>query len=45
MFHGLMQRRRTEPDAVPDELFGQALQWLIAGVRAGADADQRPDGA
>jgi AcrR family transcriptional regulator len=37
LFDGLVQRRRTDPDAVPEELFGQALQWLIIGVRvAGA---------
>lgn len=34
LFEGMVIRRRADPDAVPDELFGQALQWLIAGVRA-----------
>jgi AcrR family transcriptional regulator len=33
MFEGLLQRRRTDPDAVPDELLGQALLWLLDGVR------------
>jgi AcrR family transcriptional regulator len=35
LFEGLLQRRRTDPAAVPDELFGQALRWILAGVRAG----------
>jgi AcrR family transcriptional regulator len=42
LVEGLVQRRRTDPDAVPDELFGQALQWLIAGVRAAGPAPGRP---
>jgi AcrR family transcriptional regulator len=41
LFEGMVQRRRADPDAVPDELFGQALLWLINGVRAAA----RPDPA
>jgi AcrR family transcriptional regulator len=43
LFEGLVQRRRADPDAVPDELFGQALQWLIAGVRTAGPAPGRPD--
>jgi AcrR family transcriptional regulator len=34
LVEGMVQRRRADPDAVSDELFGQALLWLIAGVRA-----------
>jgi AcrR family transcriptional regulator len=40
LFEGMVQRRRADPDAVPDELFGQALLWLIAGVRATGRRDQ-----
>jgi AcrR family transcriptional regulator len=34
LVEGMVQRRRADPDAVPEELFGQALLWLIAGVRS-----------
>jgi AcrR family transcriptional regulator len=36
LVNGIVQRRRTDPDAVPEELFGQALQWMLAGIRASA---------
>lgn len=36
LVNGVVQRRRTDPDAVPENLFGQALQWLVAGIRATA---------
>jgi AcrR family transcriptional regulator len=43
LFDGMVQRRRQDPAAVPDELFGQALQWFINGVRATAARPQEPD--
>lgn len=42
LFEGMVTRRRADPAAVPDELFGQALQWLIAGVRAAGPAPGPP---
>jgi AcrR family transcriptional regulator len=41
LFDGMVQRRRADPGAVPDELFGQALLWLLGGVRA--TARRRPE--
>ena len=32
LFQGLVRQRRTDPDSVPDELFGQALSWLFTGA-------------
>jgi AcrR family transcriptional regulator len=37
LFEGLVRRRRADPEAVPDDLFGNALRWLVAGVRTTAD--------
>lgn len=38
LFQGLIRQRRIEPDRVPEELFGQALAWQIAGMpKAAAD--------
>lgn len=34
LFQGLVQQRRIDPDTVPDELFGQALRWMFAGLAA-----------
>lgn len=34
LYRGLAQRRRIDPDAVPDDLVGQALRLLVAGRRA-----------
>jgi AcrR family transcriptional regulator len=34
LFQGLVRQRRTDPASVPDELFGQALRWLFAGIAA-----------
>lgn len=39
LVEGMVQRRRADPGAVSDELFGQALLWLIAGVRAAGRGD------
>ncbi|MFF5208424.1 hypothetical protein [Streptosporangium sp. NPDC000396] len=32
LFEGLVTQRRADRDAVPPELFAQALRWLMAGV-------------
>ncbi len=34
LFQGLVRQRRTDPDSVPEELFGQALDWLFNGAEA-----------
>lgn len=34
LFQGLVRQRRIDPASVPDELFGQAVQWLFAGIEA-----------
>jgi AcrR family transcriptional regulator len=34
LFQGLVRQRRINPDSVPEELFGQALHWLFAGIEA-----------
>jgi AcrR family transcriptional regulator len=34
LFDGLMCQRRTDPASVPDELFAQALRWLLTGLTA-----------
>jgi len=34
LFQGLVRQRRTDPDSVPEELFGQALEWLFTGAEA-----------
>ena len=39
LFHGLVRRRRIDPDSVPEELYGTALQWLFAGINATQQAD------
>jgi len=38
LFQGLAQLRRLHPEAVPPELFGQALLWLRAGAALGTAA-------
>ncbi|MFR0355194.1 TetR/AcrR family transcriptional regulator [Streptomyces sediminimaris] len=43
LFQGLVTQRRTDPDSVPDDLFGQAVRWLFAG--AVTESSQEPDGA
>lgn len=50
LFHGLVRQRRLDPEAVPDDLFAQALRWLFAGLRTGdtprtGDGPRRGDGA
>lgn len=32
LFQGLIRQRRIDPDRVPDELFGEALAWQLAGM-------------
>jgi AcrR family transcriptional regulator len=34
MFQGLVQLRRTDPELVPDDLYGQAAHWLFTGLGA-----------
>jgi AcrR family transcriptional regulator len=34
LFDGLVRQRRTDPASVPDDLFPQALRWLLAGLTA-----------
>lgn len=36
LFQGLVRQRLIEPDSVPADLFGQALRWLMTGLRATA---------
>ncbi|MET7784432.1 MULTISPECIES: TetR/AcrR family transcriptional regulator [Streptomyces] len=43
LFQGLVRLRRVDPDSVPEELFGQALVWLVDGIRAGAAPASRRD--
>ena len=39
LFQGMVRLRRTDPDSVPDELFGRALRWLFTGAEA--DEEQK----
>ena len=32
LFQGLIRQRRIDPTRVPEELFGQALAWQLAGM-------------
>jgi AcrR family transcriptional regulator len=34
LFQGLVQVRRIDPELVPEPLYGQAVQWLFAGLHA-----------
>jgi AcrR family transcriptional regulator len=34
LFDGLVRQRRIAPETVPEDLYGQALRWLIAGLIA-----------
>ncbi|TXD00137.1 TetR/AcrR family transcriptional regulator [Streptomyces sp. ISID311] len=45
LFQGLLRQRRIDPASVPDELLGQAMQWLFAGIAASGTATgaQGPD--
>ncbi len=40
LFQGLVRERRIDPAGVPDELLGQALRWLFAGIAA-SDPEER----
>ena len=44
LFGGLVRQRRINPDAVPPELFSQALTWLFTGLR-GTRGPDSPDPA
>ena len=39
LFQGMVRLRRTDPDSVPDELFGRALRWLFTGAEV--DEEQK----
>jgi AcrR family transcriptional regulator len=46
LFQGLVRQRLIDPASVPDDLFGQALGWLMTGLRAtaaGQAADSEPE--
>ncbi|HUZ21522.1 MAG TPA: helix-turn-helix domain-containing protein [Acidimicrobiales bacterium] len=47
VFQGLVHQRRVDAASVPDDLFAQALRWLIAGLcsETPMQADEKPDGA
>jgi hypothetical protein len=34
LFQGLVHQRRVDPVSVPDDLFAQALRWLVAGLQS-----------
>lgn len=34
LFQGLVRQRRIDPASVPDDLLGQAMQWLFTGIAA-----------
>ncbi|GAA5614175.1 TetR/AcrR family transcriptional regulator [Streptomyces platensis] len=38
LFTGLVRQRRIDPASVPEELFGDALKWLFAGINASGAA-------
>lgn len=40
LFQGLVQLRRTDPELVPRELYGQAISWLFTGVNKVARDEQ-----
>jgi hypothetical protein len=42
LFQGLVRQRRVDPASVPDELFAQAVGWLLAGVRSNASTISTP---
>lgn len=40
LFGGLIRQRRTDPSRVSDDMFGQAIRWLIAGMPKNSDRRQ-----
>jgi hypothetical protein len=42
LFQGLVRQRRVDPASVPDDLFAQAVRWLLAGVRSNASTTSAP---
>jgi AcrR family transcriptional regulator len=44
LFQGLARQRQIDPAAVPADLFTEALQWLLAGMRTTARTPEPPDG-
>lgn len=41
LFDGLIRQRRIDPKQVPEELFGQALRWLFAGIEVSGQKKTR----
>ena len=41
LFQGMVRLRVTDPDSVPDDMFGRALRWLFTGAEAEADEEQK----
>ncbi len=39
LFQGLVRQRRIDSASVPDELLGQAMRWLFAGIAATGTTD------
>jgi hypothetical protein len=44
LFQGLARQRQVDPAAVPADLFRQALQWLLIGIRTASPPEPPPDG-
>ncbi|MEU9484868.1 TetR/AcrR family transcriptional regulator [Streptomyces decoyicus] len=45
LFQGLVRQRRIDPASVPDELLGQAMQWLFTGIAASTGTADTADSA
>jgi MftR C-terminal domain len=39
LFQGLVQLRRMDPQLVSEDLYGQAIEWLLTGIAALAEDD------
>ncbi len=44
LFQGLVQLRRTDPELVPEELYGTAAHWLFTGLNASLRASTDEEG-
>ncbi|MGW9433151.1 TetR/AcrR family transcriptional regulator [Streptomyces decoyicus] len=45
LFQGLVRQRRIDPAGVPDDLLGQAMQWLFTGIAASTGTTDTTDTA
>ncbi|WP_030908264.1 TetR/AcrR family transcriptional regulator [Streptomyces sp. NRRL F-5126] len=43
LFQGLARLRRTDPELVPDDLYGEAAHWLFVGLGASFEAPGKKD--